>query len=147
MAEIEGELKGLPKRIGEPILAAWHAKEDLLDLLATARTHPNRKDIADLLCRFYRRCAESGLPELEGLATTVQTWWPEILAFIRTGITKAGSEGTNRDQDRRPGRVRLPQPGQPAATRPLCHDPARPRTSCPSLTSLTRDVAIRLRAS
>jgi transposase len=28
--------------------------------------------------------------------TTVQTWWPEILAFIHTGITNAGSEGTNR---------------------------------------------------
>ncbi|MFG1840254.1 transposase [Micromonospora sp. NPDC049175] len=24
------------------------------------------------------------------------TWWPHILAFIRTGITNAGSEGTNR---------------------------------------------------
>jgi transposase len=96
VAELEGELKGLPTRIGAPILAAWNAKEDLLDLLATARTEPNREDVADLLYRFYRRCAESGLPELERLATTVQTWWPEILAFIRTGITNAGSEGTNR---------------------------------------------------
>ncbi|MFI6333155.1 transposase [Micromonospora chersina] len=96
VAELEGELKGLPKKIGVPILAAWNAKEDLLDLLATVRTHPNREDVADLLYRFYRRCAESGLPELERLATTVQTWWPEILAFIRTGITNAGSEGTNR---------------------------------------------------
>ena len=26
----------------------------------------------------------------------MQTWWPQILAFIRTGITNAGSEGTNR---------------------------------------------------
>jgi transposase len=26
----------------------------------------------------------------------VQTWWPEILAFLHTGITNAGSEGTNR---------------------------------------------------
>ncbi|WP_285704661.1 transposase [Microtetraspora sp. NBRC 16547] len=46
--------------------------------------------------RFYDRCAASGLPELERLATTVQTWWPEICAFIRTGITNAGPEGTNR---------------------------------------------------
>ncbi|MEU6067566.1 MULTISPECIES: transposase [Streptomyces] len=30
------------------------------------------------------------------LATTVETWWPEILAFLHTGITNAGSEGTNR---------------------------------------------------
>jgi transposase len=73
VAELEGELKGLPKRIGVPILAAWNAKEDLLDLLALARTDPNREDVADLLYRFYHRCAESGLPELERLATTVQT--------------------------------------------------------------------------
>ncbi|MGI5215860.1 ISL3 family transposase [Plantactinospora sp. CA-290183] len=94
--DLEGELAGLPERIGVPILAAWNAKEDLLDLLALARTHPNREDVADLLYRFHRRCAQAGLPELERLATTVQTWWPQILAFIRTGITNAGSEGTNR---------------------------------------------------
>lgn len=29
------------------------------------------------------------------LATTVETWRPEILAFLHTGITNAGSEGTN----------------------------------------------------
>lgn len=74
VAELEGELKDLPEKIGVPILAAWNAKEDLLDLLALARTHPNREDVADLLYRFYRRCADSGLPELERLATTVQTW-------------------------------------------------------------------------
>ena len=96
LAELQAELALLPKRIGTPITAAWNAKEDLLDLLALARTHPNREEVADLLYRFYLRCAQAGLPELERLATTVQTWWPEILAFIRTGITNAGSEGTNR---------------------------------------------------
>jgi transposase len=39
---------------------------------------------------------DSGLPELQRLATTVETWWPQILAFTHTGITNAGSEGTNR---------------------------------------------------
>lgn len=90
------ELSNLPAAIAEPITHAWHAKEDLLDLLALARTHPNREDIRDLLHRFYQRCADAGLPELQRLATTVQTWWPEILAFLHTGITNAGSEGTNR---------------------------------------------------
>jgi transposase len=90
------DLHALPARLGRPILAAWNAKEDLLDLLALARTHPDRTVIADRLFRFYDRCAASGLPELERLATTVETWWPEILTFIRTGITNAGSEGTNR---------------------------------------------------
>ncbi|MFG1823653.1 transposase [Microbispora bryophytorum] len=90
------DLMALPKGIGVPILSAWNAKEDLLDLLALARTHRDRAIIADRLFRFYDRCAASGLPELEHLASTVQTWWPEILAFIQTGITNAGSEGTNR---------------------------------------------------
>ncbi|WP_433351483.1 ISL3 family transposase [Microtetraspora malaysiensis] len=90
------DLMALPKRIGVPILAAWNAKEDLLDLLALARAHPARTVVADRLFRFYDRCAASGLPELQRLASTVETWWPEILAFIQTGITNAGSEGTNR---------------------------------------------------
>jgi transposase len=90
------ELSGLPAAIDTPILAAWNAKEDLLDLLALARTHPNREQVCQLLHRFYHRCAAAGLPELERLASTVQTWWPQILAFLHTGITNAGSEGTNR---------------------------------------------------
>ncbi len=49
-------------RIGKPILAAWNAKEDLLDLLALARTNPDRTVIAERLFRFYDRCAVSGLP-------------------------------------------------------------------------------------
>jgi transposase len=90
------DLAGLPTGIATPILTAWHAKEDLHDLLALARTHPNREDVARLLHCFYQRCADSDLPELARLASTVQTWWPQILAFLHTGITNAGSEGTNR---------------------------------------------------
>jgi hypothetical protein len=90
------ELSNLPRVIGAPITVAWNAKEDLLDLLATARTRPDREQVRDLLYRFYRRCADADLPELPRLAATVETWWPEILAFLHTGITDAGSEGTNR---------------------------------------------------
>jgi transposase len=89
------DLRALGK-LGADILTAWNAKEDLLDLLALARTQPDRRRVADLLHRFYHRCAHSGLPELERLATTVETWWPEIETFLHTGITNAGSEGTNR---------------------------------------------------
>jgi transposase len=89
-------LEALPAAIGAPILAAWNAKEDLLDLLATARTQPNREHVHRLLHRFYTRCAATDLPELHRLATTIETWWPQILAFLTTGITNAGSEGTNR---------------------------------------------------
>ncbi|MFH8774200.1 ISL3 family transposase [Streptomyces sp. NPDC017958] len=90
------ELSNLPRVIGAPITVAWNAKEDLLDLLATARTRLDREQVRDLLYRFYRRCADVDLPELQRLATTVETWWPEILAFLHTGITNAGSEGANR---------------------------------------------------
>jgi transposase len=90
------ELSTLPAAITTPIQAAWNAKEDLLDLLALARTNPDREQIARRLHRFYTRCAQAGIPELERLASTVETWWPQILAFLHTGITNAGSEGTNR---------------------------------------------------
>ena len=39
------ELSNLPEPIAAPITTAWHAKEDLLDVLALARTHPNRETI------------------------------------------------------------------------------------------------------
>jgi transposase len=74
LAELQADLKLLTKRIGVPIRAAWNAKEDLLELLALARTHPGRRDVFDLLYQFYHRCGESRLPELERLTTTVQTW-------------------------------------------------------------------------
>ena len=83
-------------RIGAEVLAAWDAKEDLLDLAALARTHPDRHTVSHRLTQFYAACADSGLYELQRLATTVQAWWPEILAFIHSGVTNAGSEGTNR---------------------------------------------------
>lgn len=90
------DLRALPKKIGEPILAAWNVKEDLMDLLALHGTHPNRPQISALLIRFYENAAACGLPEMQRLAGTVSTWWPQILAAILTGVTNAGSEGTNR---------------------------------------------------
>lgn len=90
------DLHALPTGIGTPILAAWNAKEDLLDLLALGPHPPGPGRDLGPAVRFYERCGASGLPELERLASTVSAWWPEILAFIQTGITNAGSEGTNR---------------------------------------------------
>ncbi|MER7005495.1 transposase [Dactylosporangium sp. NPDC000555] len=64
---------------------------------ARHRPHPpDQEEVRDLLHRFYRHCADADLPELHRLATTVETWWPEITAFLHTGITNARSEGTNR---------------------------------------------------
>jgi transposase len=85
--------------LGDPgydILSAYIAKEKLRDLLALARTQPNREQIAARLHDFYQWCAHTGLPELERLATTIEQWWPHILEFIHTGISNATSEGINR---------------------------------------------------
>lgn len=90
------DLEGLPKQIGEPILAAWNVKEDLRDLLDLHGANPTRHQISTLLSRFYESAAACGLPEMERLATTISTWWPQILAGIVTGITNAASEGINR---------------------------------------------------
>ncbi|WP_051450234.1 ISL3 family transposase [Actinospica robiniae] len=90
------DLRALPAKIGIPILKAWNVKEDLMDLLALHGTHPDRAQISALLIRFYENAAACGLPEITRLAGTVSTWWPQILAAITTGVTNAGSEGTNR---------------------------------------------------
>jgi transposase len=86
----------VPGKLGADIVTAWNAKEDLLDVLPLAHTKPERREVSRRLHQFYSRCAASGLPELERLAATVETCWPEIGAFPNIGVTIAGSEGTNR---------------------------------------------------
>jgi len=81
---------------GEQILAAWIAKEELRDLLALARTRPVRYEISARLHAFYQWCADTTIPELHPLAGTIETWWPQIEAFLHTGVTNAASEGINR---------------------------------------------------
>jgi transposase len=83
-------------RPGQDILSAWIAKEELRALLALARTHPTRHQISTRLWAFYRWCADAAIPELHRLAATIEAWWPQIEAFILTGITNAASEGINR---------------------------------------------------
>jgi transposase len=90
------DLEALPKEIGQPIIKAWHCKEDLMDLLALTHTNPSRHEIYQKLERFYESCAASGVPECETLAQTVSTWRREITAAIHSGVSNAGSEGHNR---------------------------------------------------
>lgn len=78
------------------LLAAWIAKELLRDLLALARTHPTRHQTGNALFAFYDWCARADVPEVTTLAETISTWQPEVLVFLRTGITNARMEGTNR---------------------------------------------------
>ncbi len=78
------------------ILTAWIAKEELRTLLSLARTGAGRHEIAARLYTFYHWCAQADIGELTTLASTVETWWPAIAAFIDTGITNARTEGLNR---------------------------------------------------
>jgi hypothetical protein len=77
-------------------------------------------------------------PEPHRLATTIHAWWPQIEAFIHTGITNAASEGINQlDQTGGPQRLRLPQPHQPTPTITLRKQPSDLATNQARLTSKT----------
>jgi transposase len=78
------------------LLAAWIAKEELRFLLALARQGAARSEVSNRLFAFYDWCARADVPEVTTLAQTIEAWWPQILAFISTGITNAGTEATNR---------------------------------------------------
>jgi transposase len=78
------------------ILTAWIAKEELRTLLATVRLGGDPHLTRHRLHRFLTWCIDSQIPELLTLAATVDDWWPEINAFVQTGITNARTEGYNR---------------------------------------------------
>jgi transposase len=78
------------------ILSAWIAKEELRTLLSTVRAGGDPHLTRHRLHRFLTWCIDSQIPELLALAGTIDTWWPEINAFIATGITNARTEGYNR---------------------------------------------------
>ena len=79
---------------GHPM--AWIAKEELRTLLSSVRTGGDPHLTRHRLHRFLTWCIDSQIPELLTLATTVDTWWPEINACIATGITNTHTEGYNR---------------------------------------------------
>jgi len=80
----------------QEVLTAYIAKEKLRALHALARTGATRRETSSRLEAFYRWCASTRIAELHTLATTVETWWPAVLAFLETGITNARTEGLNR---------------------------------------------------
>jgi transposase len=88
------DLKALPKKIGAPILAAWNAKEDLMDLLAHAyepRPQPDRATTVPLLRSLRRRRpTRAGTPRHHraDLAAADRS-------AIVSGVNNAVSEGTN----------------------------------------------------
>lgn len=85
---------------GDPsgqILGAYIAKEHLRALLALAARRPTREQISNAKYRFGAWCALfANIPEIKTLAETIDTWWPEIEAFLLLNITNARTEGSNR---------------------------------------------------
>jgi len=73
--------------------AAWGIKELLRQLL---HAPADRTVIRDRLWRFYDAAATADMPETTRFAGTIETWWPEIEAFLMTKITNARTEGGNR---------------------------------------------------
>ncbi|MBA3800362.1 MAG: ISL3 family transposase [Geodermatophilaceae bacterium] len=76
----------------DEIGAAWGVKERLRQLLA--ETDPDR--IRHKLWLFYDAAAAADMPETTRLAETIQTWWPQVAAFLRVRVTNARTEGGNR---------------------------------------------------
>lgn len=76
---------------GDPtgqILAAYIVKEELRSLLALARRRRTREQISNAKYRFGAWCAKfANVPEILTLAETIDTWWPELEAFLRLNIT------------------------------------------------------------
>ena len=111
------------------ILSAWIAKEELRTLLSTVRVGGDAHLTRHRLHRFLTWCIDSQIPELLTLAATVDTWWPEINAFVTTGITNARTEGYNRlRQTGQTRRLRIPES---RATRPAGYDSTAPANSGP----------------
>ncbi|MFI7232644.1 transposase [Nonomuraea angiospora] len=127
---------------GRHILAGWHAKEKLRDLLALARTHPARSQISHRLHAFYAWCADHAyLPELVTLAATVEAWQSEIEAFLshRDHQRQEGGDQPSH-QARSPRRVRLSQPCQPTPLVTLRNHARQQKPSHPCSISKTSNV-------
>ena len=111
------------------ILSAWIAKEELRTLLSTVPAGGDAAPTRHRLHRFLAWCSDYQIPELHTLATTIETWWPEIKTFIATGITNARTEGYNRLVKQ----VKRAACGfrNPSTTRPAGYDSTAPATSGP----------------
>ena len=97
-----------------------------------ARHHRPAQQRRAALHRFHETVLAADLPEATRLAQTIDAWWPQILGFLETRHTNAGTEGTNHMiKDAGSRRIRLPQPRQPTppSTVPL-HPAITPENQC-----------------
>ncbi len=98
--------------------AAWVAVDLLRHVYAAADRDTAHRRLID----FYWWVADVDVPELTRLATTIDTWQDQVLAFFDTGVTNAATESANvKIKDIR--RTRVPQPRQLPGSD---HAPRRP---------------------
>ena len=87
------KLPGRRRRPRPRASARVHRQGDLRQLLALARTTPDRAIIRDRLWRLYEQAAAWPSPEVHRFAATIGVWWPAVEAAITTGYSNARSEG------------------------------------------------------
>jgi hypothetical protein len=78
------------------ILSAWIAKDELRTLLSTLRIGGDTHLTLHRLHRFLTQCIDSQIPEL----LTLDSWWPDISAYIHAGITNAAPRATTASSNR-----------------------------------------------
>jgi len=77
------------------IIDAWAGKELLRHLLNNIDGGARPYEIRERLDVFYSHAARVAVPELTRLATTIETWWPQVEAFLQLRVTNARTEGYN----------------------------------------------------
>lgn len=75
----------------DEVAAAWHA----VDLLRRVYAAPDRDTDHRRLVAFYEWAVEVNIREVTRLATTIDTWQDEVLAFFDTRATNAATESAN----------------------------------------------------
>ena len=75
----------------DEVAAAWHA----VDLLRRVYAAPDRDTAHRRLVSFYEWAVEVDIREVTRLATTIDTWQDEVLAFFDTRATNAATESAN----------------------------------------------------
>jgi len=105
--------------------AAWGVRELLRQLLACTDTHLARR----ALFAFYDAMIIADMSETTRLAQTIQTWWPEIAAFLRHAV---GSAPSPRSVLRFPEADRHPVGSSPRM--PALRNDRQPRSSARAAT-------------
>jgi transposase len=78
--------------VDQQIARTWIAAQDLRRIYRCR----NRAEAAEALYRWMVHCSDAGVPELVRLATTIDSWREEFLAYFDTGgVSNGPTEAMN----------------------------------------------------